>query len=71
MIRPDGPLVTVCPWCLSTPPHHDRCEETFLAMGVKLGTALDSVGATVPVYERIPTRCTCTCRCDGVQEPLL
>jgi hypothetical protein len=24
-----GPLP--CPWCLSTPPHHEKCERTVLA----------------------------------------
>ena len=62
-----GPLP--CPWCLSTPPHHERCEREVLnPHAMKVGTALDSVGATVPTYDR-PTFVPCPCDCQQ-QAPL-
>lgn len=61
------PDLFLCAWCGSTPPRHDRCEVTGLRLGPKVGMSLDTVGASVPVYERIPTPCGCHCRTDGVQ----
>jgi hypothetical protein len=61
--------VIPCPWCLSTPPWHDRCDGLIYQRGrVKVGEELDSVGATVPVYDR-PEWLECPCECRR-QEPL-
>lgn len=59
-----GPDVLPCRWCLITPPRHDRCLNiVFNPNQRKTGTRLNSVGATVPVYDApLWVPCPCDCR---------
>ena len=64
-VKPPEPLPPICDWCLSTPPRHDRCHRIYRHRAV-VGTRLDSVGATVPVYEGpLYVDCECECRRQG------
>jgi hypothetical protein len=50
-------------WCLSTPPRHDRCARQVVNLTArKVGQTLDTVGATVPVYDG-PVMAACPCEC--------